>query len=222
MGLMSVGMLDSFIPGEAGQAIQGLMPALMGLSAVLPMVTSPMGALAVAVGAAAAGIIYLSGKVNENRDRMIAFTNAIGASTKSIRSLAEFSGKVTAGEYMSKVVQNRGNILYAKSGKTTFGENFMGSESGKALVEQAKAGLANGDSQKMIGDLTNQMSVAIAIGALSKEQAASIIAQLGYELNDAALAVQVRANVTQVVGPDGQGLATSPFVRHLVLVQFYL
>ena len=212
MGLMSVGMLASFIPGEAGQAIQGLMPGLMGLSAVLPLITSPMGALAVALAAIVAGFIILNGKIVDAAKEMMDLKSAVGASKDSIGKIAEYTGKVTAGEYMNKVRENRQNLLYRQQGKSTFGQTFMGSESGKSMANAAKMSLSTtGIGQAgTVEDLSSQLITAVMSGVLNKDQAQSIAAQLGKELDNTALAIQINAKLNQVLGPNGENLAKDP------------
>jgi len=99
-------------------------------------------------------------------------------------------------------------------GKTTFGESFVADERGQALIEAAKTQIAQtGDVSATINSLTSQLSTAVMTGVLTKEQASSMAANLGFALNNMEIGLQVRANISGLVGPNGEDISAGNLVE---------
>ena len=214
MGATAIAGVASMIPGPVGEAASSALPLLGTLSTLSGLITGPVTAAFVGVAAVLAAVIGVALKLNEvfsqARDKSMALTEATGASTKAIKGLAEFAGKVSAGEFMNKVRQDRRKITYSAPGKTTFGESFVQSESGKALVEQYKTLMKTAGAKEVTRDMSSQLSTAIVSGALSAQQAKSIAANLAYELGNATIGLKVRAEIVELLGPDGNKFEKNP------------
>jgi TP901 family phage tail tape measure protein len=214
---MGVGMA-SMIPGEAGQMAQSMAGPIMAISSLAMFIQGPwsaaiVGAIAV-LGAMAFAIYSVNKAYKESQEEAIKLKNAISGSTEAIRSLSEFSGKVTAGEIADRKRQNKFRLLPVATGKTTFGESFLESDSGKALLDNLKKEQATsgGDLKSATANLTDQLSMAVVSGALTEKQAGSIAAQIGAELGDASIGIRVRAEIDELIGPNGENLETGQVV----------
>jgi len=211
MGLSALTMGASMAPGAIGEQAQKFMPALMGLS-MAPMLfqalQSPIMALIAVLAAVGASIFMLNSKMKESQKEAYEMGKAIGASKDAMRDLSEFAGTVSSGEYMDKVREERVTGVNTAPGKTTFGESFVENEAGQNLIKAAEMSIAQtGNAQMAINQLTSQLSTAVISGVISKEQASSIASNVGLALNDMNIALQVRANISELVGPNGEDLS---------------
>jgi hypothetical protein len=223
--ISQVGMMSSMavsaasaVPGVVGETAQKLAGPVMAISSLAMFIQGPWTAGIVALIAIFGAAWYAQNQLNEaykkGQTEAVRLAEAIGGSTDSIRKLAEFSGKVTAGEASEKRSESKFRLMGVAPGKTTFGESFMQDESGQALIKDLKTQVANdgGDTSGAMQATSSQLSMAVVSGALTQEQAGSIASQIGLELNDASFAVNVRAEISELIGPDGTDLANNELV----------
>ena len=217
MGSMAVGAA-SMVPGVVGETAQKLAAPIMALSTLSMFIQGPWTAGIVAAIAVIGSLWYVQDQLSQSYKKAqveaIRLGEAIGGSTEAIRGLAEFSGKVTAGEVAEKRRENKFRLMGVAPGKTTFGESFIKDEAGVALLKDLKMEVANsgGNTASALQAVSSQLSMAVVSGALSQDQAGSIASQIGLELNDSSFAVKVRAEISELIGPDGQDLATNELV----------
>ena len=217
MGLSALTMGASMAPGALGEQAQKAMPALMALSAA-PMLfqalQSPLVALLAVVVAIGGSIFMLNKTMKDAQNEAMELGRAMGAGADAMKSLAEFAGTVSAGEFMDKAREERLKGVETAPGKTTFGESFVQDEKGQALIASAKTQIAKtGDVTATINSLTNQLATAVMTGVLTKEQASSMAANLGFALNNMEIGLQVRANIAQLVGPNGEDITAGDLVE---------
>jgi TP901 family phage tail tape measure protein len=217
MASMAVGAA-SMVPGKVGETAQQLAGPIMALSSLAMFIQGPVTLALVSVvavlGMMAFAIIKTNEAYKQAQTEAVRLQEAIGGSTEAVRKLAEFSGKVTAGEVAEKRRESKFQLMGVAPGKTTFGESFMKDESGVALLKDLKMEVANsgGNTASALQAVSSQLSMAVVSGALSQAEAGSIASQIGLELNDASFAVQVRAEISELIGPDGTDLATNELV----------
>ncbi len=221
MVLSTVSMGVSMIPGEIGKQAQQLMGPLMAMSAVLPMLSSKMGAATVAVGALVGAFMWLKGSMDEARTKGYEMAEALGAGEKNIKKLAEFAGKASAGETASKMREDKFGQFEIKNGKKTFGESFVESDAGKEMLTAVKDVVSKGGGREMAkNQLLGQLTTGVASGALSAAQARSIAANIGEELGDMSFGIQINAKMISLLGPNGENLAKDPVgIRVAILEQ---
>ncbi len=204
-----VGMA-SMIPGKIGEVAQAVTPSIGAFTSLTAMVNGPvtgaLAALIAVVGGIVMAIMNLDKAYNETQQKVLAMKNIVGTSTESIRGLSEFAGRVSAGELMDKVRYDQMKLVYAAPGKTTFGESYVQSEQGKAEVSAIKEDLARkgGNTASTVASITGKLSTAVMSGALSKAEAMSIASNIGAELGNMDITMQVRAQLTEVLGPNGE------------------
>jgi uncharacterized protein len=207
-----------------GYGMTGGPGADIAMMASMPLMMAPMlGKLApVVLGltALAAGAFALKNAFDSAEKASRETTLATGASTKAITAFAEFAGKASAGEIMDK---RRGNALEQfgiQSGKETFGNLFLQSEGAKPLLDGLMASVKAGtSSENMVSSTKNQLATAIASGALSRDEAASIAASLGQEIGDRTFGIKVIGELNELVGIDGSNLLKDPIGIRVRLIE---
>ena len=211
-------MAGSMMGGQVGEIAQQLMMPAMMLPMILPMLTNPIGLAAVAIGGLTVAAFALNEQFKKNVKESYDLTMATGASAESLRGFSEFAGNVTAGEIMDRRRAQGADIFQIAAGKTGFGANFLQSEAGKSMKEAFAKAIETQGRDSAISQLTNQMAVAVASGALSAGQARDIVATLGKELNDYSLSISVNSQLLNLLGPNGENLLTDPLNIRVKLV----
>jgi TP901 family phage tail tape measure protein len=205
----------SMMPGPVGEAAQQATPLLGSLSMLSGFITGPVSGAFVALAAVIGGIVFSIMKLDEafknSSQEQIDIANKLGSSAEGIATLAEASGSVTGAEYMDKVNAQKMSGLFAAPGKTTFGENFVKGDAGKAMLDAAKKQLASGGSSSDVSSsLSQQLSTGVMSGALSADQARSIAANIGLALGDTTIGLKANAQIVDIVGPDGKAFEDNP------------
>ena len=218
----------------AGASVAGMGAMMYGMSggpgadiammASMPLMMAPMlGKLAPVVlglAAVAAGAFALKNAFDSAEKAARETTLATGASTQSILAFAEFAGNATAGEIMDEKRANALDQFGVQSGKETFGNLFLQSESAKPILDGLMSSLKAGtSSESMIATTKNQLATAIATGALSKDQAASIAASLGEAIGDRTFGIKVIGELNELVGIDGSNLLENPIEVRVKLIE---
>ena len=212
--------IASMLPGEVGKQAQEMMIPIMSIASALPMLQSPLGALTVVVTAAVSAWAMYDGALKKGIETMVDLYDAIGSGTAAMRRFAEFTGKATAGEIMDKRREKKLNPFQIVPGKKTFGESFMESDQGKTLAKSYGDFLKTGATTQQARDqMANQLSTAVATGAMTAAQARSVAVNLGKELKDYSFAVDVNAKVATLVGPNGENLAKEALNVRMNLIQ---
>jgi TP901 family phage tail tape measure protein len=212
-------MAGSMVPGTVGEISQQLMMPAMLASMILPM-TGAFAPVIAGLGALAAGAWALKNAFDsaEKSARENAF--ATGSGTDAIKSFAEFAANASAGEIMDKRRSGALEQFGVQSGKESFGNLFLQSEGAKPLLEGLKASIASGaSSQSMVSTTKNQLATAIASGALSRDEAASIAGSLGEAIGDRTFGIKVVGELNSLIGIDGSNLLENPIDLRVRLVE---
>lgn len=210
MAASSMVMAASMMPGQVGEQAQKLMMPIMGLSAVLPMLTSKSGLATVAIGALVTGIVMANMSFSAAQEKAMALTESLGGGSKAMEEFSKAAGKASAGEVMDKRRENAFGIFQIQPGKNTFGSSFMGSDAGQAMKADVTNSIKTQGSAATQKLVTNQLATAIAAGALDPAQARSIINSLSQELGDYSFGIGVNAELIQLLGPNGENLGKDP------------
>jgi hypothetical protein len=197
-------MAGSFLPGEVGKTAQNLMMPVMMLSMILPMLTSKFALIAAAVVGLVAAFVLVQMAIAGIRKESAELTRSMSSGKESMSKFAEFAGTVTASEYMEKRREQEISPFNVTTGKTTFGQAFIGSEDGTAMLESFEKQTEAFGRSRAIESLQKQLVTAVATGVLSKEQAQSIAQSLGQKLDDYGITAQINASIGSIVGPDGK------------------
>lgn len=225
MGMGGVGMAASgilmaasMVPGKVGETAQKLMMPVMALTMLIPMLTSPIGALVVTLGLMAGAVIKLRMDFDKAQDSAIKLHNSLGTTRDAMRDLSKFAGTVTAGEIMDRRRKNAVGILGAKPGKTTFGESYVKSDSGREVLKQTLESIKQDGVSKTSKSLSNQLVSSILAGAITADQAKSIALNLGQKSGNYGLGFAVTAQINKLIGPNGENLEKDPLKIRVALI----
>jgi hypothetical protein len=218
MAASTVAMMGSMAPGKIGEISQKLMMPLMALTMIAPLLTSKFGALAVGVGAIVGLYVQQRMAMDKARDAAIDLAEKTGASSKSIQELAEFAGNVSASEIMNRRRSEGIKQYQTVQGKTTFGESFVTGEKGQALTKAVGQNIAANGVSGAGGSLTSQLATAVTAGALSAQEARSIALNMGDQMGNMAFGLKVNAELTKLLGPNGENLVKDPLKVRMELV----
>lgn len=190
-----------------------------GLAMIAPMLANPLGAAAAGLTALAASVVLIRRAFDKAQDSAMKMSEAMGSGDKAIQDLAIFSNRVSAGEIMDR---RRGNLLNpfaVETGKTTFGENFIKSETGKSMVSSISESIKTGGTQSAQGQLLNQLATGIAAGAINPAQARSIAANIASEIGDYSFGISVNAKLIDLIGVNGENLMKDPLKLRVTLME---
>jgi TP901 family phage tail tape measure protein len=218
MSASMVAMMGSMAPGKIGEISQKLMMPLMALSMIIPLLGSKFGALAVGVGAIVGLYVQQRMAMDKARDAAIDLAEKTEASSESIQELAEFAGNVSASEIMNRRRSDGIKQYQTVQGKTTFGESFVTGEKGQALTKAVGQNIAANGVSGAGGSLTNQLATAVTSGALSAQEARSIALNIGDQMGNMAFGLKVNAELTKLLGPNGENLVKDPLKVRMELV----
>ena len=209
----------SMMGGQIGEIANQLMMPVMMLSMIAPMLGNPIALAAAAIGGLAVAAFMLDQQFKENVKKAYELETAMGSGTAAIDPLAKAAGKVTASEIMDRRRENRLSPFEVQMGKTTFGQSYMSSEAGQGLKSTVSKAFLELGRDASISKLTNQMATAIMSGAVSPQQAKSVVLALSQELGDTDLGVKVNLRLTELIGPNGENILTDGLEIRTKLLQ---
>ena len=214
-GLMAasmVAMMGSMAGGTIGDISQKLMMPLMALTMIVPMLNSAFGLLAVGIGVVVASYVMNRMAVDKAGNAAIEFADKVKASNAAIIEFGKFAGKVSATEIMDRRRKDAVKQYQTVTGKTTFGEAYVGGEAGQALVKTVGQNIGQNGMSVAGNDLFRQLSMSVAAGTLTTEEARSIALNVGDALGNQAFGIQVNARLTELLGPNGENLMKDPLL----------
>lgn len=197
--------------GPVGQAANAIMPALTGLTAIAPLLLAlpaPLALLAAGIGVAAFAVYKWNKNISDGAKKGRELANAMSLTSDKLDAISEVTGTVTATQLAQA---NRAQQLTGEDAKKRqFGQQFVESDAGQQLLNNAKSIISSGAVQDVAANLGNQISYAVLQGALTPEQARSIAIGLGEQLGNYSLGMEIAGNITSLIGPNGEDLTKDP------------
>ena len=215
MGAMAYGMSGGPGAAIASAAALPLMFAPM-LAPLLGMLKNPIVLAVAAIGGLAVAAFALAEAHKKQIKESYDLAMATGASSQALKGLSEFGGNVTAGEIMDRRRSEK-DVFQIAAGKTGFGQNFLQSEDGSAFAENIGKVISEKGRAAALDTITNQMSMAIASGALTPSQARDVVAALGQEMQDYDLSIKINSQLLSLFGPNGENLLSDPLTISMQL-----
>jgi TP901 family phage tail tape measure protein len=219
MAASGVLMAASMAPGKVGEIAQQAMGPVMALTMILPLLSSGVGAIVVALGAMAAAVIAMKMQFDAAQESALKLTETMGTGSKAMEGYAKFAGNATAGEVMDKRRANSMSMFQIQSGKTTFGQSYVQGEEGKQKVQDIRTSMQKSGRGATVSSMVNQMASAVASGALDSAQARSIVANLATEMGDTSFGIQVTGELNKILGPNGENLEKDPLKVRMELME---
>jgi TP901 family phage tail tape measure protein len=206
MAAMMPAMMGSMAGGQIGEISQQLMMPMMMMS----MITGPVTAVIAALGLLAFGIFKVKEGYDQQIKKQVELTQSMGVGTKAMENLASYAKKATATQIMDIRRENQMSLFNTVIGKSTYGQNFTRSEEGKQMLGSIGTSLAEQGHSITTQQTASQLSAAVVNGIFTKEQALSIADNIGRELKDYNLSMNVSAQLNEMFGLDGTDLLREP------------
>jgi TP901 family phage tail tape measure protein len=208
MATVAAGML-----GAPPQVTAALGSASM-IAQFAPMLAG-MSSMALAGGAIAAlaiGAKVLNDKFTKAAEATADFVKRTSITTSLMKKLGEQQGTVGASEIMSKRRGGSPFDLYNESARkgTDKGEKFLSGEAGQAMQKSFSEAAKKQGMEVAAQEFATQLAGAVSDGVISGQLASDIAYQLGVNLKDSNITVQVDGYLRSLVGRDGEDLTKDP------------
>ena len=218
-GLSAVAQGASLMGDGIADKVAPMMTAASAAIMAMSMIQGPISGAVVAIGAIVAAAVLVRRSFDKAQDETLAFTEQMGASSKNIRMFSEAAGKVSAGEIMERRRKEKTGIYQIQPGKKTFGQAFAEGEQGKQMTKDVGKNIKQSGQAGAQSALVSQMATAVSSGAMSAQQARSVVANIAQELGDASFGMSVNAKLISILGPSGENLMTDPLTVRTKLIQ---
>ena len=212
----SVAMMSSILSGGQNEFANKLMMGGMAVSMLSSMIVGMKSGIAVAA-VAVVGSLYMIHKSNQDQVKKgVELGNAMSMTAKSIKDLGSYFGTKSNFEKYQKTLSGETPQM---SKMLTEGKNFLESDQGKQfLVEVQKIRTSvKGNSEKTRDLVASKLAQAVATGIMTQDQAQSIAYALGEKLKNMSLGIDIAAQMTGIVGPDGENLTKDPYSLAITL-----
>ena len=206
MAAMMPAMMGSMAGGQIGEISQQLMMPMMMMS----MITGPVSAVIAALALLAFGVFKVKEAYDEQVKKQVELTQAMGVSNKAMENFASYAKKATSTQIMDVRRQNQLSLFNTTMGKTTYGQAFTQSDEGKKMLSSVGMSLAEQGHSITTQQMATQLSAAVVNGIFTKDQALSIADNIGRELKDYNLSMNVNAQLNSMFGLDGTDLLRNP------------
>jgi TP901 family phage tail tape measure protein len=219
---MGIGMAAMMVPMIAGAAaannpesgfgkfakdnMMTIMFASM-LPMLLPLFNAPWKKLALGVTLLVSLYKMQSAQIKKSIQDGLAQGRSVGNTVANLEEFGKITGRMSSAQIQDE--KRRRNALELSPVSQRFGAQFRGSEFGTKFIENftKNAQIPEVDAAKMLG---TQLAGAVSQGVISNAEAESIISNIARANKDQKLELDARAVLREIVGPDGQDLATSP------------
>jgi hypothetical protein len=233
-GNLAIGALSgltiagTFAGGKLGEMATAAMPFVFGaqgIAGVMSMMPDSMtkmkaemiGATAV-IGTFVTVTALLNKTYNDAQNKAMELSEATGASAKAIENFAVFANKATPGQILDERNKQSRSGFAVQQGKTSFGESYVAAPDNQALIQGVADNLKTNPKTAM-QDLTKQLSVAVASGVFTPEQARSVAVNIGEQIGNVGIGLQASAQLTELYGEDGSNLLKDPLTLRVRLME---
>ena len=187
-----------------GNFVNSMTPALFGLQLLgplLPKLANPIGLAIGATAALAYGTYKVVAQIKKLEDSGAALTRAMYGSSKTVDQMAAAFGRQTSTQQVTSTLAQRVGGAVGQPAQEAANQ-FIGTDAGKQLLADIDlVKKAGGDT---ISALKNQLARSVVSGAITAEEARGVAIEIGKTLNDQDLAVNVSAQLTQLIGQNGE------------------
>ena len=200
MGLMGISMAASFMQGSVGEMAQKIMPVtmgLMGLQMILPMLTNPIGLAIIATTALVAGFIYLRKQLDDTAKEAANMGANIGGVANGLKVIEDATG------FKPPTLEDR-LFRFSKEDRESMAEfsSYFESEAGSKFIEE----LNNVTSEERYRRISFLLAQGIATG-LEPEKAEAFGKAIAEATGDAFLASNITSDFKRgVFGTGSQAL----------------
>ncbi len=176
---------------------------------MLPMLMNPVGGVIAALAAVVGGFVLVKNALENATRSGHTAAKAMAMTNDKLEAMSEITGTVSASSIADRKRQNQLTGESAK--KRYFGQNYLESEAGKAMLADAESMQKQGmTSEEMGKNFANQLSYAIMQGVVTEEQARSIASALGEKLQNYTISSRISGELVELFGKNGENLLKDP------------
>jgi hypothetical protein len=233
-GNLAIGALSgltiagTFAGGKIGEMATAAMPfvfgaqGIAGIMSILPASMTKMKGGMLAATAVIATFItvttLLNKAYNDAQNKAMELSEATGASAKAIENFGAFANKASAGQIIDERNRQKRTGFAVQQGKTSFGEAYVSAPDNEALIQGVADNLKT-DPKTAMQELTKQLSVAVASGVFTPEQARSVAINIGEKIGNVNIGLQASAQLTALYGEDGSNILKDPLTIRVNLME---
>jgi hypothetical protein len=210
MGMMSAGFMLPMIGQQMQQStnqlsknigdfIGFLTPAAM-LLAVLP---SKLGVMIAGIVLAGAAVYKVIEKFKEIQKSGSTFVKAMYGSAESSKAFAETFGRQSSS---TRLAQQQAGLIDPEA--TQIANQYVQSEAGKKLIQDIRTATKLGGES--VDALRNQLIRQVVSGIITPDEAKAIATEIGVELGNQQIGIDVSAQITKIIGRDGKNIINNP------------
>jgi hypothetical protein len=226
--LTGLTVAGTFAGGKIGEMANSAMPfvfAAQGVSGIMSLMPDSMTKMKGGMIAATAVIAtfitvttLLNKAYNDAQNKAMELSEATGTSAKAIENFAVFANKATPGQILDERNKQKRSGFSVQQGKTSFGESYVAAPDNQALIQGVAENIKKNPKTAM-QDLTKQLSVAVASGVFTPEQARSVAVNIGEQIGNVGIGLQASAQLTELYGEDGSNLLKDPLTLRVKLME---
>jgi TP901 family phage tail tape measure protein len=189
--------------------------AVSGIAMLLPMLTNPL-VLGAAAAAGIAGSMMLYNKLMKKAaDEGYKSAQALGVTADELKKVSESTGRVGLSQIGERVRENR--LRQFTPVESDFGSEFIDSDAGKTLLDQAKEFEKSGlNAAELIG---RKLATYVADGLMDAAQAESVSAELGRQFGSTTFGIKVSGELQSLIGFNGIDVTKDPMLIRVKLVE---
>jgi len=210
MGMMSAGFMLPMIGQQMQQSTNQLSkgignflgfltPAAM-LLAVMP---SKLGLMIAGIVLAGMAIYKVVEKFKEIQKSGSTFVKAMYGSAESTKAFAETFGRQSNS---TRLAQQQAGLIDPQA--TQIANQYVQSEAGKKLIQDIRTATKLGGES--VDALRNQLIRQVVSGIITPDEAKAIATEIGVELGNQQIGIDVSAQITKIVGRDGKNVLDNP------------
>ena len=159
-----------------------------------------IGGVAVSLG------IILNNMAKEASNAGAKFVDSMYGSANTMNKFAESMGRQNVQQTLAaKRAENAAGGPLSQESKQ-FSTEFLQSEAGKGLLQDAKFVVQTRGTQGRNQAITNQLLRGIVTKSITAEEARAIAIDIGTQLNDQSIGIKIGAQINRLAGPNGEDI----------------
>ena len=196
--------------------------AMTTIAQFAPMLAGmgPAGWVAAGVVAVGASVYLFNKHMSDAAKKAAKFVESTRATTKQMIEVGKAVGKVGSSELMARknktLFQDYNTV--GREGRS-FGNKFLKQDVGKTMQKALKENITKNGNKIAAKDFARQLSFYVSDGLMSAEEAHSVAEQIGVNLKDTTLGLNIKANIISLIGPGGEDLIKDPVEARLSLIR---
>ena len=220
-GALGVATMVSGAVGAPPQVTAAL-GAMSTIAQFAPMLAGmgPAGWVAAGVVAVGASVYLFNKHMSDAAKKAAKFVESISATTGKMVDIGKATGKVGSSELMARknktLFQDYNTV--GREGRS-FGNKFLKQDVGKTMQKALKENITKNGNAKAAKDFAKELSFYVSDGLMSAEEAHSVAEQIGVNLKDTTLGLNIKANIISLIGPGGEDLIKDPVEARLKLIR---